>query len=103
MPAFCVAKEKDLADGALRAVSAGGHRIALLRLGSTVHAIDDRCPHAGGPLSEGAVEGGLVRCPWHERRFDPRTGACADHERTRPVACYPTRVESGDVWVDLPD
>jgi len=38
------------------------------------HALDNRCPHQGGPLGEGSIENGLLRCPWHGWDFDPATG-----------------------------
>lgn len=79
----------------------GEARIALVRTGGQLYAIDDRCPHAGGPLGEGTVENGTLRCPWHERHFDPRTGHCVDQERTRSVDSHSVRVNGDDVFVTL--
>ncbi len=57
--------------------------VALVRRADGLFALGDRCPHAGGPLSEGWLESdGTVRCPWHERHFDPKTGACTDQPKT---------------------
>lgn len=39
-----------------------GRRLAVVRMGETVHVVDDECPHAGGPLSQGAVLDGTIRC-----------------------------------------
>lgn len=80
----------------MRKANAGETPIALLRVGGVLYALDDRCPHAGGPLSEGVVENGTLRCPWHERHFDPATGACIDHPATRAVACHAVRVVPED-------
>jgi nitrite reductase (NADH) small subunit len=79
-----------------------GRRVALIRIADTVHALDDACPHAGGPLSEGAVLDGMVVCPYHTWMWDLATGECRVPGRGARVAVYPTRVEAGEVWVELP-
>jgi nitrite reductase/ring-hydroxylating ferredoxin subunit len=81
----------------------GGHRVALVRLGDAVHAVDDSCPHAGGPLSEGAVLGDTLICPYHTWMWDLATGECREPARGGRVAVYPAGVEGGEVWVDLPE
>ena len=101
MPDVPVAKAAEMADESVRRVEAGGRTLALVKTGGCFHAMDDRCPHAGGPLGEGFVENGTVRCPWHERHFDPKTGACVDYPATRPVATFPVRVDGEDVIVIL--
>ena len=63
-----------------------------------VFALEDRCPHKGGPLSEGIVAGHTVTCPLHSWVFDLNTGqALGADEGT--VATYPARVENGRVLV----
>ena len=80
-----------------------GRRIALIRLGEAVHAVDDACPHAGGPLSQGAVDGEALICPYHTWMWDLTTGACIAGGRSTSLRIYPARVDAGDIWVDLPD
>lgn len=94
-----IASSSETPDGSVRKADAGGTAIALLKVGGVLFALDDRCPHAGGPLSEGVLENGTLRCPWHERHFDPKTGACVDHPATRTVACYAVRVDGDAVLV----
>ena len=53
----------------MRVVEAGGMRIMLARAGNRICALSDTCTHAGGPLHEGVLEGGIVTCPWHGSRF----------------------------------
>jgi nitrite reductase (NADH) small subunit len=79
-----------------------GRRVALIRIADTVHALDDVCPHAGGPLSDGAVLDGMVVCPYHTWMYDLATGVCRVPGRGARVAVYSTRVEAGEVWVELP-
>jgi len=84
------------------AVTLNGTRVALVRVGESVHALGDVCPHQGGPLSEGRLVGGRLACPWHGWRYDVRTGDCVMPTRGGPVPSYPVRVANGDVWVDVP-
>lgn len=101
MPEVRIPDAAGLADETVRRVEAGGRAIALVRTGGVLHALDDLCPHAGGPLGEGLLERGVLRCPWHERHFDPKTGACVDHPATRSVACYAVREDGADVLLRL--
>jgi nitrite reductase (NADH) small subunit/3-phenylpropionate/trans-cinnamate dioxygenase ferredoxin subunit len=95
-----VAETSSLAPGEGRTVEIRGRRIALWNVEGRFHAIDDTCPHRGGPLGAGVLDGGRVHCPLHGWAFDPTTGACLTNP-ARPVACHPTRVEDGQVWVAL--
>src|SRR5947207_11609415 len=79
-----------------------GHRYALVRVGDAVHVLDDACPHAGGPLSEGAVLDGALVCPYHAWMWDLGTGVCVAPSRAARVAIHATRIEAGEVWVELP-
>lgn len=64
-----------------------------------VFALDDRCPHKGGPLSEGIVHGTQVTCPLHNWVFDMATGQAQGADRGQ-VATYPVRVQGGRIWLD---
>jgi nitrite reductase/ring-hydroxylating ferredoxin subunit len=103
MAQVCAGRLDALSPGRPVLFEAEGRRLALVRIGQTVHALDDACPHAGGPLSEGTVAGGAITCPYHAWVWDLRTGACLAPGRGRRVAVYPTRVEAGEVWVELPE
>jgi 3-phenylpropionate/trans-cinnamate dioxygenase ferredoxin subunit len=96
-----VASLSDLGDGEVRAVEAGGRRIALVRLGDTVCAIGDDCSHDEALLSEGKLEGGVLRCPWHGARFDVRTGRALTLPAIDDVPCYRVRLQGDDVEVAL--
>lgn len=75
--------------------------IALFRtMDDTVHAVNDRCPHKGGPLSQGIVHGHTVTCPLHSLVLDLKTGsACGPDEGE--VQIYQARISDGRVSLDL--
>ncbi len=76
--------------------------IALFRtVDDEVFALRDRCPHKGGPLSQGIVHGKKVACPLHDWKIALDTGLAV----TPDVGCaarYPVRVEDGRVSLALP-
>ncbi|HEX3469041.1 MAG TPA: Rieske 2Fe-2S domain-containing protein [Candidatus Elarobacter sp.] len=78
-----VARVGDVAPGTARAVVVGEREIALFNVDGTFYALDNTCPHQGGPLAEGWVEGTRVTCPWHAWTFELRTGGMTlgDFER----------------------
>ena len=74
--------------------------IAIFRTSDDrVFALDDRCPHKGGPLSEGIVHGTSVTCPLHNWVFDMATGQ-AQGADSGSVGTHPVRVENGRIWLD---
>ena len=74
-PVFHLVPEYDeLGDGRVRTVVVDGRSICITRCGGRVGALSNRCPHQGGPLGEGSIENGLLRCPWHGYDYDPITG-----------------------------
>ncbi|XXX79311.1 Rieske (2Fe-2S) protein [Sorangium sp. So ce134] len=75
-----------------------GRRFACVLRGGEVHALDDRCPHQGYPLSEGALRGGVLTCAWHNWKFDVASGACTFGGE--PVRRYATRVDGGRVLLN---
>ncbi|MGD8863356.1 MAG: nitrite reductase small subunit NirD [Myxococcales bacterium] len=76
--------------------------IAVFRTGDgRVFALDDRCPHQGGPLSEGLVHGHRVTCPLHETRVCLESGQCDGPSQER-VTVHAVRVEGGRVFLAPP-
>jgi nitrite reductase/ring-hydroxylating ferredoxin subunit len=93
---YPVAAAASLAPGEGRTVHLRGREYALFNLGGAFHAMDNECPHRGGPLGAGTLDEGRVHCPLHGWAFDPKTGEC-----TTKLGCainiYPTRIENGEV------
>ena len=88
----------DVAPGTAKHVAVDGKEIALFNVDGTFYALDNECPHRGGPLGEGDLEGCIVTCPWHAWRFRLNDGAWADNPRIK-IGCYPVRVEGDEVLV----
>jgi nitrite reductase (NADH) small subunit len=94
MAAFVtVARTDELAPGQGKLVEVNQKRIALFNVGGRYYAVDDTCPHRGGPLSEGDLEGTTVTCPWHGAIFDVATGEVTRSPAAVGVATYAVRIE----------
>ena len=90
---------QDLEAGKL--VDAGGQSIAIFDLGGAYYAIENTCPHRGGPLAEGEMGGEEVICPWHGARFNIKTGAVVAPPASQGVKSFPVRVTGDDVEVEI--
>ncbi len=96
-----VADANQLPPGKATAVELDGTRIALFNVGGTFYALEDTCPHAGGPLSEGQVEGDKVICPWHDAAFDLKSGDLLAPPAFEGVKSYKVVVDGNDVKIEL--
>ena len=97
-----VAEARELPEYSVIEVNVGDRPIALCNIGGEVYALDGTCPHQGGPLGQGAVNGNSVTCPWHSWDFDCRTGE-NDFDPSQRVAVFPVRVVDGQLSIELPD
>lgn len=98
-----IASANNLAPGKGTTVKVGNKQIALFNVEGNFYAIDNTCTHSGGPLGEGRLAGTAVTCPWHGARFDVTSGKLLTPPATSDVASYPTKIEDGDIWVELPE
>lgn len=92
------AEFEDLEAGKL--VEAGGQSMAIFNVGGSYYAIENTCPHRGGPLAEGVMAGDEVICPWHGSRFNVKTGAVLTPPAPQGVKSFPVRVTGDDVEVE---
>ncbi len=84
-----------------RVVQHGGIDIAVFRNAEDeVFAVEDRCPHKGGPLSQGIVYGRKVTCPLHGWNIELESG-CAVAPDEGCAREFPIKIEGSRVWLDL--
>ncbi len=95
-----VAAESELPPGSGKAVSAKGRPIAVFNVEGKLYAIDNTCKHAGGPLGEGELDGGVVTCPLHGWQYDVRSGASTSPPGFKQQQ-YNVKVEGGSVLVEV--
>lgn len=94
-----VARLADLPSGTGRMVVGPFDKpMALFNVGGEVFAINAVCPHRGGPLANGRLDGHVLACPWHGWTFDVRTGR-PDHPGGHGVAAYEGEVRYSDLYV----
>lgn len=110
-----VGKTGELEDGTMKAVLAQGREILLARVSDKYYAADNRCPHLGGKLSQGKLEGTVVTCSLHGSQFDLRDGQVVRWlkgsglismvgralKSPRPLDIYNVKVEDNRVWVEI--
>lgn len=84
--------------GQAREFEAGERIVCVANVNGTISAMDNECPHHGGPLGQGTIEKGKVVCPWHAYAFDAATGIASHDDRLR-VTLYELKTEGDDVLV----
>ena len=88
-----------LPEGRVTTVAAGYKSVALVHYEGQFSALDNHCPHQGGPLGEGSIENGLLRCPWHGFDYCPLDGQVAGVRRRGHR--YPLEIRDGEVFVGV--
>ncbi len=101
-----VAELDELAEGRVKSATAGRHSIALVHFDGQYAAMDNHCPHQGGPLGEGSIEKGVdgkcwLRCPWHGWDFDPLTGAPPGGHEDAGQTTYPVEARDDGIYVGV--
>lgn len=93
-----VARVEDVPPGTVKEVQLEGRMLALANVGGELFALDNRCPHKGGPLGKGKLIGDVVMCPWHTIKFNVRTGVCTINPK-RVAERFPVQVRDGEIFV----
>lgn len=94
--------KKILPEGRVKTVTAGHQGICLTHYNGKFSALDNRCPHQGGPLGEGSIENGMLRCPWHGWDFDPCTGI-PPGGFDDGVNTFEVKEENNSIYVAIPE
>ncbi len=87
-------------EGEAKEFSAGDKTLCVACVQGELSAMDNVCPHRGGPLAEGTIEEGKIVCPWHAWAFDLKTGQ-ASHTPHARAEIYQIKVEGDDVYAKL--
>ena len=77
----------------------GDGTYAICNAGGEIHALDGICPHAGGPLGQGALHGTTLVCPWHAWEFECRAD---ETDGGFAVARFPVKIDGDDILIDVP-
>lgn len=104
-----VARVEEIPPGTAKMVKVEGKPIAIFNLDGKFYATDDTCPHEGGPLSSGFIEGENVTCPWHGATFhvvsgktlEPPAGERMGPPVDRGIVRYAVRLIGPDVEVEV--
>ncbi len=92
----------ELPEGRVKQVTCARRTVCMTHFRGKYAALDNRCPHQGGPLGEGSIEKGWLRCPWHGWDFDPLTGdSPGGHDDG--VETFPVEVRDDGVYVGFPE
>jgi nitrite reductase/ring-hydroxylating ferredoxin subunit len=95
-----VGRVGDLAEGQAKVVQLDGQRIALFLIGGRYYALEAACPHEGGPLADGVIEGLRIICPWHGFDFHLKTGECGLDPDLRALT-YPVKVQDDHILIEV--
>lgn len=94
-----VAKKSEIPSDTGKLVEVNGREIALFNVEGKICAIDQVCPHQGGPLAEGGLNGKVVTCPWHGWEFDVTTGECTFNDTIKQMT-FKVKEEGDDVYIE---
>jgi thiamine pyrophosphate-dependent acetolactate synthase large subunit-like protein/nitrite reductase/ring-hydroxylating ferredoxin subunit len=92
----------ELPEGRVKSVTCGLATLCMTHHEGRYGALDNHCPHQGGPLGEGSIEKGLLRCPWHGWDYDPITGR-SPGSFDDGVDTFDVDVREDGVYVAIPD
>ena len=95
-----VLENGELPEGRVKSVPCGLRTLCVSHIDGKFGALDNHCPHQGGPLGEGSIENGLLRCPWHGWDYDPVTGKAPGFDDG--VESFAVEVRDDGVYVELP-
>ncbi len=96
---FKILATDELPDGRVKSATCANLTLCMTHFNGQYAALDNACPHQGGPLGEGSIENGLLRCPWHGWDFDPISGKAPGFDDG--VETFPVEEREDGVYVGL--
>ena len=97
-----ICHQSELGDGQVMLAKIQEERVVVARCSEGIVAFSDHCTHKGGPLSDGALVGCTVQCPWHGSQFDVRTGRVVAGPAGAQIKTYAIEIKAGEVYVKPP-
>ena len=94
-----VAGVGDIPAGEMLTVQVDGDDVVLANVDGEIYAFAGECTHKGGPLGDGVLEGDEVECPFHQGRFNVKTGEATEAPPTEPIQNFQVQVEGDDIKV----
>jgi glycine betaine catabolism B len=91
-----VANTKDIRPSQMKEVEVNGQNICVVNVEGKYYAIGSICTHEGGPLADGTLEGYEVECPWHNSKFDVRTGEVTSPPASEPEPAFEVKVDDNN-------
>ena len=99
---LAIGEVKDFGEGTPKLIRVLDRAVSIFNVQGELFAMDDLCPHRGGPLSEGTVKEGQVTCPWHGLTYDLRTGRCTHPDGKPNVRTYQLSIQGTEVFLAIP-
>jgi nitrite reductase (NADH) small subunit len=99
MPLLKVGPLEALPPGSVAEVETGGATYAICNFEGELHCLQGSCPHAGGPLGQGTLNGTLLTCPWHGWEFDCRSGV-NDFDEDVQLETFPVVVQDRNIFIE---
>ena len=96
-----VADTKDIAPSQMKEVQVDGESVCIANVDGNYYAIGSICTHEGGPLADGTLDGYEVECPWHNSKFDVRTGDVISPPANEPEPAYEVKIEGNNILIKL--
>ena len=104
-----IAETDMIAPGEKKDFPLNGKTVLLANVDGAFYALNNKCPHMGGSLTDGTLEGATITCPRHGAKFDVRTGKNLNSAKIAFVqmkvddaGSFPVKVEGKDILVEIP-
>jgi nitrite reductase/ring-hydroxylating ferredoxin subunit len=102
------ARSADIAPGQMKPVTVEGKKLLVANVGGAFYALAQKCPHLGGNLCKGTLDGATVTCPLHGAKFDVKTGEALGPAKilflkmnTKGATPFPVKIEGGQVMIGV--
>ena len=96
-----VADTKDIPPSQMKEVQVDGESVCIANVDGKYYAINNICTHEGGPLADGTLDGYEVECPWHNSRFDVRTGEVTSPPANEPEPVYEVKIDGDYILIKV--